>query len=97
MREAGQRRWRHLAEERIENVSPNIPLGRKYWALTSEERTQLDVLFEDEKLQKLIQSIRGKQDEPMELLDAAYWVKGCSSLGRLPLCRTGEGREEKAP
>lgn len=30
MREAGKRRWKHLAEERIENVTPAIPLGRKY-------------------------------------------------------------------
>ncbi len=83
MREAGRRRWKHLAEERIEDVTPTIPLGRNYWALTRDERAELDALFREEKLLKLIQSIRGKQDEPMELLDAAYWMKGCSSLGRL--------------
>ncbi len=83
MREAGKRRWKHLAEEWIENVTPTIPLGRKYWELTAEERVELEAFFKEEELLKLIQSIRGKQDEPMELLDAAYWMKGCSSLGRL--------------
>ncbi len=84
MREAGNRRWKHLAEERIEDVTPTIPLGRKYWALTDEERTELEAFFmNEEELRKLVQGIRGKQEEPMEMLDAAYWMKGCSSLGRL--------------
>ena len=83
MREAGNRRWRHLAEERIEDVTPTIPLGRKYWALTPEERAELEVFFKDGNLLKLVQGIRGKGEEPLELLDAAYWMKGCSSLGRL--------------
>ena len=83
MKEADRRRWKHLAEERIEDVTPTIPLGRKYWALTTEERSELDALFREDKLLKLIQSLRGRQGEPMELLDAAFWMKGCSSLGRL--------------
>jgi uncharacterized protein (DUF2252 family) len=33
---AVRRRWRHLAEERLENVRPSIPLGRRFWALPSE-------------------------------------------------------------
>ena len=88
MREAGSRRWRHLAEERIEDVTPTIPLGRKYWALTAEERAEIKAFFAEGKLSKLVQGIRGKSDEgrgdtSVELLDAAYWMKGCSSLGRL--------------
>ena len=88
MREAGSRRWRHLAEERIEDVTPTIPLGRKYWALTAEERAEIKAFFAEGELSKLVQGIRGKSDEgrgdtSVELLDAAYWMKGCSSLGRL--------------
>ena len=84
MREAGSRRWRHLAEERIEDVTPSIPLGKKFWALTEDEGTGLRALFEKEgKLLALIQGIRNKEDESVEMLDAAYWMKGCSSLGRL--------------
>ena len=84
MREARTRRWRHLAEERIQDVTPAIPLGKKYWALTQEERAELQTFFQEEaKLLKLIQGIRGKDDESIQMLDAAYWMKGCSSLGRL--------------
>ena len=84
MREAGGRRWKHLAEERIEDVTPTIPLGRKYWALTEQERTELKTFFkEEETLLKRIQAIGGKEDEAIEMVDAAYWMKGCSSLGRL--------------
>ena len=28
---AGRRRWHHLAEERIEDVRPEIPLGKRFW------------------------------------------------------------------
>ena len=84
MREAKNRQWRHLAEERIEDVKPRIPLGRKFWALTKEENRELQELFDGEGLQGLIQRIRGHDDEKkIRLLDAAYWMKGCSSLGRL--------------
>jgi len=83
MRAAEIRRWKHLAEERIDDVTPKIPLGDKYWALTDKERLEMATLMKDEKLIQLVQNIRGKQDEEVRLLDAAYWMKGCSSLGRL--------------
>ncbi len=83
MREARARRWRHLAEERIENVQPVIPLGRRYWALTKEERVELETLFAHRELHQLVEGIRGKTTEQVQVVDAAYWMKGCSSLGRL--------------
>ncbi len=83
MREADGRRWKHLAEERLEDVTPEIPLGRKYWALTEEEHVDLKTFFESENLRGLIGEIRGKKEKPITLVDAAYWMKGCSSLGRL--------------
>ncbi len=83
MQEASKRRWKHLAEERIEDVTPVIPLGRKYWALTDPERAELEAFVQEEKLHKLIHNIVGNQDDEVTLLDAAYWMKGCSSLGRL--------------
>ena len=82
MRQAGNRRWKHLAEERIEDVTPTIPLGRKYWPLQKKERDELDRLFDGDGLRKLVEGISGKPGQ-VELLDAAYWMKGCSSLGRL--------------
>jgi uncharacterized protein (DUF2252 family) len=84
MREARKRRWKHLAEERIEDVEPTIPLGRRFWALTRDERGELQGLIEGKGLQGLIRHVVGNEDEKnIRLLDAAYWMKGCSSLGRL--------------
>ena len=39
MQEALKRRWKHLAEERIEDVRPTIPRGDKFWEV-SKTRTQ---------------------------------------------------------
>src|SRR6202034_1700227 len=36
-----RRRWRHLAEERLDTVKPTIPLGKRFWVLTPQERTAL--------------------------------------------------------
>ena len=84
LREANKRQWRHLAEERIEDVKPTIPLGSKFWTLTKAEKQQLQELVEGDSLQNLVQHIHGNtKDNSIRLLDAAYWRKGCSSLGRL--------------
>jgi len=81
---ATRRRWRHLAEERLDTVKPTIPLGKRFWALTAEERNALSEMFESEDVHGGVTSLKGREkDDPIELLDAAYWMKGCSSLGRL--------------
>jgi uncharacterized protein (DUF2252 family) len=84
VRRANQRHWKHLAEERIEGVEPKIPLGPKFWLLTSEETRQLEELIASDDLRALLR--RTDQDicdDKIRLVDAAYWMKGCSSLGRL--------------
>jgi len=79
-----RRRWHHLAEERIEDVTPNIPLGKSFWPLSSAERKEIQKIFKETEVRKLITSLKGRDDsDKIEVLDAAYWVKGCSSLGRL--------------
>ena len=84
MKQALKRKWRHLAEERIENVTHKIPLGRKFWALTKAERQEIERIFRDEETHKLVTCLKGRSDEAeVRVLDAAYWLKGCSSLGRL--------------
>jgi uncharacterized protein (DUF2252 family) len=94
MRSALNRRWRHLAEERIEDVTPHIPLGSKFWPLTKEERNQLKAMFEDQKERDFLQLLtRTKKQKDVVMEDAAYWVKGCSSLGRVryaALVKTGK-------
>ena len=41
-----RRRWRHLAEERLDSVKPTIPLGKRFWALMSEERKALSQMLQ---------------------------------------------------
>ncbi len=81
MQQATRRRWRHLAEERIQDVTPSIPLGRNFWALAPEERTAIEALFQSTEARDLLSGIHS--DAKIRVLDAAYWMKGCSSLGRL--------------
>ncbi len=85
MKEASNRRWQHLAEEHIEDVKPQIPLGRKYWALTTEERDEVQRLFHEDSVRRLLAVLCGEEEvaKGLEVVDAAYWMKGCSSLGKL--------------
>ena len=90
------RRWRHLAEERLDTVKPVVPLGKKFWALTNEERDELGRLFEQPELHAMITGLQNRDEKAgVEMVDAAYWMKGCSSLGRLRyavMLRVGEGK-----
>nr|WP_224012994.1 DUF2252 family protein [Paraburkholderia tropica] len=84
MKLAVRRSWKHLAQERIEDLKPTIPLGKRFWPLTREENKAIAEIFRDEAIASLPTGLRGRNDAgEVEVLDAAYWVKGCSSLGRL--------------
>ena len=84
MRSAVQRTWKHLAEERIEDMKPTIPLGKHFWGLSKDERGALKTLCATDEIHALVTSLKGRsRDDRVELLDSAYWVKGCSSLGLL--------------
>jgi uncharacterized protein (DUF2252 family) len=92
-----RRRWRHLAEERIEDAKPEIPLGRRFLPLEREERKALEELVAAHDVQALLRSLHARPtNEPCTFVDAAYWVKGCSSLGRLRyavLVKTGARKQ----
>jgi uncharacterized protein (DUF2252 family) len=92
-----RRRWHHLAEERIEDVTPKIPYGKSFWPITSAERKEIHRIFKDSEVRRLITSLKGREDgDKVEVLDAAYWVKGCSSLGRLRFSvLVGIGKKKK--
>jgi uncharacterized protein (DUF2252 family) len=84
LKQSLKRKWRHLAEERIENVKPSIPLGERFWVLSKAEKQGISRLFASEQLRQLITCLRDRDlKDPVEVLDATYWMKGCSSLGRL--------------
>ena len=84
MREATSRSWKQLAKERIADARPTIPLGKRFWPLSPDERSAIETLFGTERLRRLATSLRSRDDDAVvEVRDAAYWMKGCSSLGRL--------------
>jgi uncharacterized protein (DUF2252 family) len=83
-REALSRKWRDLARERIQDVRPSIPLGKKFWALSDEKKWNIGVLLDSPGIKELILSLNKRSARAkVELVDAAYWIKGCSSLGKL--------------
>jgi uncharacterized protein (DUF2252 family) len=92
-----KRKWHHLAKERIEGVSPKIPLGKNFWPLSPVERKEIYELFKEPEIRRLITCLKNRDDDDkVEVLDATYWVKGCSSLGRLRFpVLAGIGRKEK--
>ena len=84
MRRANSRTWKHLAKERLKDMKPNIPRGERFWALAKDEHRAIEELFAEKAVRKLVTYFKSRPDDAqIEVLDAAYWMKGCSSLGRL--------------
>ena len=84
LQNAIRRRWKHLAEERIDDVTPTIPLGERFWKLSDKERQAIEKLFAEDATSKLMTQLKGRDDDAkVKVVDAAYWMKGCSSLGKL--------------
>lgn len=84
MKAALHRSWRKLDRQTIRNATPRIPLGKRFWPLSERERTDLHALFESSPVAPISAALSrsARSDAKMKVLDAAYWVKGCSSLGR---------------
>jgi uncharacterized protein (DUF2252 family) len=84
MKQAVSRTWKHLAKERIEDLRPTIPRGERFWPLARAEKREIKALFRTREVRHLIVALKSRKDDaPVRFLDAAYWMKGCSSLGRL--------------
>jgi len=83
-RRAVARKWRHLAKERLEDVEPVIPLGKRFWPLSENEHVALRDAIIHPPVSNMILSLDhlGAERSPL-MVDAAYWMKGCSSLGLL--------------
>jgi uncharacterized protein (DUF2252 family) len=84
LRRAAGRRWRMLARERMGHIRAKLPLGKRFWRLHAAERAEIEDLFATEAVRGMVTALKSRPDDaPVEILDAAYWMKGCSSLGRL--------------
>jgi uncharacterized protein (DUF2252 family) len=61
-----------------------LPLGRSFWPLLVEERREIERFFGNEEIRWLVTEEEGRDDDAdVRMIDAAYWKKGCSSLGHL--------------
>ena len=83
-----KRRWPQLAQDRFTDSRSGITLGKRFWPIASAERDALAALIETADARDLLTRLktlgeRNKSDDDVALVDAAYWMKGCSSLGRL--------------
>ena len=81
VREAVRRKWRHLHRERI-GKRPKFPIGQRFLRLNHAERSAVEAFLDKERVRRLVTRLECRHDDAqIRLLDAAYWVKGCSSLG----------------
>lgn len=96
LRHARGRSWRQLFEERLGKDAEQLPMGKRFWPLLPEERAAVEKLVTSSRARKLMTSLASRADDAaVELVDAAYWVKGCSSLGlwrAAAIVRVGEGK-----
>jgi len=84
MKQALQRSWKSLAYERLTGTRLEFPLGKEFWPLAAKEHKAIQSLFKERELDELATQLRYREPEgKVEVLDAAYWRKGCSSLGKL--------------
>ncbi|TFW16592.1 DUF2252 family protein [Duganella callida] len=84
LRNAQRRSWKMLARERAVDLDETIPLGKNFWPLSDAERAAIDQLLADPAiLERIAGAANGDAPARAKVLDAAYWVKGCSSLGLL--------------
>ena len=82
LREARARSGKQLIVDRLGKSASVIPMGKRFWPLTSDERAAVERLIATPKTRRLLTSLASRADDAtVELVDAAYWVKGCSSLG----------------
>ncbi|MGN6084896.1 DUF2252 family protein [Trinickia sp.] len=84
MKAALHRSWRALNRQATGDATPSIPLGKRFWPLSAKEKASIRALFESDSASDIYTALcqEAPGEGAMTLLDAAYWVKGCSSLGR---------------
>jgi uncharacterized protein (DUF2252 family) len=82
MKRAVKRTSRRLLEERLGKKRGKFEIGKRFWRLADDEREAVRNLVEQDGVRRLITQLEDRDAElPIKLIDAAFWVKGCSSLG----------------
>ena len=82
MKNAIRRTQKMLVNERVGDKRRRFKIGRRFWQLTPAERAACAELATSEAIRRLVTQLESRDgDASVSLIDAAYWVKGCSSLG----------------
>jgi uncharacterized protein (DUF2252 family) len=82
MKNAVHRTWNHLFVERLGRRRHTIPINRRFWPLADDERRAVEELVDQEPMRQLVTRLASRGDDAaIKFVDAAFWVKGCSSLG----------------
>ena len=76
--------WKTLAVEKLSTEAAHLSLGEKFWPLAKNEHEDVSEAVKAGEVKHLATMLKSRPTEAdVHLLDAAYWVKGCSSLGKL--------------
>ncbi|MCJ2011564.1 DUF2252 family protein [Methylobacterium sp. J-076] len=84
-RRALGRRWHHLSAERLQGKSARLPRGKRFLDLGDGERAGFEALLHAPGFAERVLGLGRGGEREIVLADAAYWIKGCSSLGKLRL------------
>ena len=93
MRRALGRRWRHLAEERIEDVRARDPAGREILEAGGNERDAIAALFQEEPIREMVTALNQRDDDAaIEVLGRGLLDEGLQLTGPPALCGAAAGR-----
>ncbi len=82
MKQALKRTCKQLFAERLGDESRSFPVGKRFWNLAEEEKHAVEALLQEASVRQLVNLLESRSDHAeIRVVDAAYWVKGCSSLG----------------
>lgn len=82
MKRAMRRTWKKLFRERLGEGKIALPLGNRFWPLSASEHEAIESLVRTKDVHALVTKLEDRPDDAkIRLREAAYWVKGCSSLG----------------
>jgi uncharacterized protein (DUF2252 family) len=82
MKRALRRTTKELLREGLGTKHARFQLGPRFWPLSLEERDAIAALVRERAVVEVITKLAMRPDDArIDLVDAAYWVKGCSSLG----------------
>lgn len=77
------RTWKQLVRDHLSHTRPHIPRGKRFWPLSRSEQRAISEALPASGLGALAERLGiATAEETVAVADAAYWVKGCSSLGR---------------